>query len=120
MSYRVLVSFFDYQHLSRIVRLFFFFNDTATTEIYTTDTLFPYTTLFRSLFPHCRRLGPQGSRADEASRARQPLDLPDLEARRGRGDSQGCAGAHLLCHGDLQGAEDAPAPYRQRMGTQTQ
>src|SRR3546814_14149752 len=28
--------------------LFFFFNDTATTEIYTYDTLFPYTTLFRS------------------------------------------------------------------------
>src|SRR3546814_20875940 len=27
---------------------FFFFNDTATTEIYTYDTLFPYTTLFRS------------------------------------------------------------------------
>src|SRR3546814_20223177 len=27
---------------------FFFFNDTATTEIYTSDTLFPYTTLFRS------------------------------------------------------------------------
>src|SRR3546814_5742503 len=27
----------------------FFFNDTATTEIYTTDTLFPYTTLFRSV-----------------------------------------------------------------------
>src|SRR3546814_20096389 len=26
----------------------FFFNDTATTEIYTYDTLFPYTTLFRS------------------------------------------------------------------------
>src|SRR3546814_17549479 len=26
----------------------FFFNDTATTEIYTSDTLFPYTTLFRS------------------------------------------------------------------------
>src|SRR3546814_5223910 len=33
----------------------FFFNDTATTRIYTTDTLFPYTTLFRSLgsnLPH--------------------------------------------------------------------
>src|SRR3546814_13574354 len=29
---------------------FFFFNDTATTEIYTYDTLFPYTTLFRSEF----------------------------------------------------------------------
>src|SRR3546814_17319323 len=28
--------------------IYFFFNDTATTEIYTTDTLFPYTTLFRS------------------------------------------------------------------------
>src|SRR3546814_12083205 len=27
----------------------FFFNDTATTEIYTSDTLFPYTTLFRSV-----------------------------------------------------------------------
>src|SRR3546814_1848925 len=27
----------------------FFFNDPATTDIYTTDTLFPYTTLFRSL-----------------------------------------------------------------------
>src|SRR3546814_16042194 len=26
----------------------FFFNDTPTTEIYTYDTLFPYTTLFRS------------------------------------------------------------------------
>src|SRR3546814_6517386 len=29
--------------------IFFFFNDTATTEIYTYDTLFPYTTLFRSI-----------------------------------------------------------------------
>src|SRR3546814_7329786 len=29
--------------------VFFFFKGTATTGIYTTDTLFPYTTLFRSL-----------------------------------------------------------------------
>src|SRR3546814_11296913 len=29
-------------------RMFCFCNDTATTEIYTYDTLFPYTTLFRS------------------------------------------------------------------------
>src|SRR3546814_20914045 len=29
----------------------FFFNDTATTEIYTYYTLFPYTTLFRSVKP---------------------------------------------------------------------
>src|SRR5216110_4118909 len=28
--------------------LFFFFNDTATTEIYTSSHIFPYTTLFRS------------------------------------------------------------------------
>src|SRR3546814_3853858 len=33
---------------SLLCLLCFFFNDTATTEIYTTDTLFPYTTLFRS------------------------------------------------------------------------
>src|SRR5881392_372424 len=31
-----------------VVRLFFFFNDTATTEIYTTHNTLPYTTLFRS------------------------------------------------------------------------
>src|SRR3546814_11682753 len=31
-----------------VYRSCFFFNDTATTEIYTYDTLFPYTTLFRS------------------------------------------------------------------------
>src|SRR3546814_6950104 len=31
-----------------IVVFIFFFNDTATTEIYTYYTLFPYTTLFRS------------------------------------------------------------------------
>src|SRR3546814_12300094 len=33
--------------------LFFFCNDTATTEIYTSDTLFPYTTLFRSVQKGC-------------------------------------------------------------------
>src|SRR6188768_4049436 len=31
-----------------IQRFFFFFNDTATTEIYTSIDIFPYTTLFRS------------------------------------------------------------------------
>src|SRR3546814_11021099 len=40
----------SYLFLGLYVCLFlFFFNDTATTEIYTYDTLFPYTTLFRSL-----------------------------------------------------------------------
>src|SRR3546814_8631163 len=38
-----------------------FFNDTATTEIYTYDTLFPYTTLFRS--------DTDRTRADEKVRA---------------------------------------------------
>src|SRR3546814_14229316 len=33
---------------SEMIFFFFFFNDPATTEIYTDDTLFPYTTLFRS------------------------------------------------------------------------
>src|SRR3546814_13231283 len=33
---------------AHLVFYVFFFNDTATTEIYTYDTLFPYTTLFRS------------------------------------------------------------------------
>src|SRR3546814_7767241 len=32
------------------IRFVFFFNDTTTTDIYT-DTLFPYTTLFRSRSP---------------------------------------------------------------------
>src|SRR3546814_1177591 len=36
----------------------FFFNDTAPTEIYTTDTPFPYTTLFRShISPWAAALG---------------------------------------------------------------
>src|SRR5213594_4308137 len=36
-------------HVTHIFRIsFFFFNDTATTEIYTSVPLFPYTTLFRS------------------------------------------------------------------------
>src|SRR3546814_639070 len=37
-----------YRSTSLFICIFFFFFDTATTEIYTSDTLFPYTTLFRS------------------------------------------------------------------------
>src|SRR3546814_11364314 len=46
----ITVRCFVYVHCD-VTALFmiFFFNDTATTEIYTYDTLFPYTTLFRSL-----------------------------------------------------------------------
>src|SRR3546814_16359388 len=39
---------FTLYRVHSFVLTFFFFNDTATTEIYTSDTLFPYTTLFRS------------------------------------------------------------------------
>src|SRR3546814_16309539 len=38
--------------------LFFFFNVTAPTECYTYDTLFPYTTLFRSSAPSWREKSP--------------------------------------------------------------
>src|SRR3546814_11830549 len=44
----------------------FFFNDTATTEIYTYYTLFPYTTLFRSRPPSPRH---QARRRDDAASA---------------------------------------------------
>src|SRR3546814_16743384 len=47
-----LLSFCVFEFLFFIV---FFFNDTATTEIYTSDTLFPYTTLFRSSSPPSSR-----------------------------------------------------------------
>src|SRR3546814_18381652 len=60
----------------------FFFNDTATTEIYT-DTLFPYTTLFRSkILPACgevaaRRADGGGSRPCATSLpAASPLHRP--------------------------------------------
>src|SRR3712207_7744575 len=52
---------------------FFFFNDTATTEIYT----FPYTTLFRS-----RYVGQRRSRRGDQEVANRDHDLgPDLEHR---------------------------------------
>src|SRR3546814_14889791 len=47
----------------------FFFNDTATTEIYTTDTLFPYTTLFRSQLAagvHVKDLHAAGALVEDA------------------------------------------------------
>src|SRR3546814_1215306 len=52
---------------SSYISLFFFFNDTATTEIYTYDTLFPYTTLFRS-----RRRGRCDRPSVEPSRHHRP------------------------------------------------
>src|SRR3546814_3240369 len=47
--------------------MFFFFNDTATTESYTYDTLFPYTTLFRSCAAASRRFSWSRSRSPRAS-----------------------------------------------------
>src|SRR3546814_11425739 len=46
MSHRMFIT--CYCDFRCVFYFLFFFNDTATTEIYTTDTLFPYTTLFRS------------------------------------------------------------------------
>src|SRR3546814_8055056 len=65
--------------------VFFFFNDTATTEIYTSDTLFPYTTLFRSNgagggLQRRRRVNP-GNPANSPVGDRVPLGEPPL--RRG-------------------------------------
>src|SRR3546814_5142685 len=49
----------------------FFFNDTATTEIYTYDTLFPYTTLFRSSRRHPRDLSGGGAVSRPVARRRR-------------------------------------------------
>src|SRR3546814_11542159 len=57
-----------------MIFLCFFFNDTATTEIYTYDTLFPYTTLFRSP----RRKA--GAAVDQARHAR--TDAPHRRHRK--------------------------------------
>src|SRR3546814_4767416 len=49
----------------------FFFNDTATTEIYTYDTLFPYTTLFRSSRRHPCDLSGGGAVSRPVARRRR-------------------------------------------------
>src|SRR2546422_2763252 len=54
--------FLFFRFLCLVFSFFFFFNDTATTEIYTLS----YTTLFRSLVAHARR-----SRACAGARARR-------------------------------------------------
>src|SRR3546814_8994192 len=51
-----------------VTYIVFFFNDTATTEIYTYCTLFPYTTLFRS---HPRAGHSQGARVGGGHRQGQ-------------------------------------------------
>src|SRR3546814_13495704 len=48
-AFDLLLIIYWYHCIFHFLIIFFFFNDTATTEIYTTDTLFPYTTLFRSI-----------------------------------------------------------------------
>src|SRR6266850_7312185 len=69
-------------------RVFFFFNDTATTEIYT----FPYTTLFRSRSPENRRL-PFHSRAAP----RQLLDQRGSEMRSEEHTSELQSPCNLVC-----------------------
>src|SRR3712207_9033191 len=64
--------------------LVFFFNDTATTEIYT----LPYTTLFRSRLPtqarDADRRDPQAARPGQGRQARQQPARRDRRARDGR------------------------------------
>src|SRR3546814_5423281 len=80
----VLSWFFILYACNLCIIVFFFFNDTATPEIYTYDTLFPYTTLFRS--PNistpgsrrrCRKRRPwPGRNMDSQGRRSQPLEVP--------------------------------------------
>src|SRR3546814_13509090 len=55
-----------------------FFNDTATTEIYTYCTLFPHTTLFRSLQQLRTRQQAAMQRLDNAMRARRDARIARL------------------------------------------
>src|SRR3546814_17313766 len=68
--------------LSHVIFFLFFFNDTATTEIYTTDTLFPYTTLFRSHDPAQGDLREHGRKADAGAVRRRHSDAFDARQRR--------------------------------------
>src|SRR3546814_8878581 len=73
--------------------IYFFFKDTATTEIYTYDTLFPYPTLFRSARQQCsprwnarqkwhQRGECQNQRQDRGHRQFRPHTLQELMAKR--------------------------------------
>src|SRR3546814_8892488 len=99
----VFVSFFCLWCISFVFfySLFFFFNDTATTEIYTSDTLFPYTTLFRSPLRQQRDHRPAHAAVPAARGARRGADpVGGLRAR---------------CHrGAPEHRSDRGAPRRQR------
>src|SRR3546814_17887768 len=99
----VFVSFFCLWCISFVFfySLFFFFNDTATTEIYTSDTLFPYTTLFRSPLRQQRDHRPAHAAVPAARGARRGADpVGGLRAR---------------CHrGEPEHRSDRGAPRRQR------
>src|SRR3546814_15095467 len=59
-------------YLRFIIYFSFFFNDTAPPEIYTTDTPFPYTTLFRSVDPIGRPARPYPADAPRRGRLPRP------------------------------------------------
>src|SRR3546814_1434872 len=63
--------------------IIFFFNDTATTEIYTYDTLFPYTTLFRSPLAQRKLCRPEAL----ALRA-EAVDRPPADDKGGMGGAR--------------------------------
>src|SRR3546814_20917621 len=89
---------------SCVVYFFFFFKDTATTEIYTSDTLFPYTTLFRSRSVRRRSARGRLGRGPQIHRGLHPSRAVHLDGRR-EGRQHGHARPR---------AEDAAARHRLR------
>src|SRR3546814_18222819 len=73
-------------YLSVLYFVFFFFNDTPTTEIYT-DTLFPYTTLFRSRLSSWHGSNPSAVSPKSSSTA----PAPSCRCRRPRQSSPSCS-----------------------------
>src|SRR3546814_20232717 len=91
----------------------FLFNDTATTESYTTDTLFPYTTLFRSSRgrggARCQGDGARADRRDAAAgrlrptRDRRAGEWAGLALGQGRREGAGNLGRR--CAAAAEGGE---------------
>src|SRR3546814_9759997 len=85
-------------YLSVLYFVFFFFNDTPTTEIYT-DTLFPYTTLFRSRLSSWHGSNPSAVSPKSSSTA----PAPSCRCRRPRQSDRKSTrlnpvtNAHLVC-----------------------
>src|SRR3546814_13910436 len=84
--------FFCLYYILFLFFFFFFFNDPATPEIYTYDTLFPYTTLFRS---RAMAVGSERPGPDRCGGQAQPDVRRPCPALAGRSASRLChSGGH--------------------------